>query len=33
MARVILGHGTLAVTDQYAELDQEKALSVMARVG
>ena len=33
VARVILGHGTLMMTDQYAELDREKALAVMAQVG
>jgi integrase len=32
-ARVILGHSSPAVTEVYAEVDREKALSVMERVG
>jgi integrase len=33
VARVILGHRSPLVTEIYAELDQEKAVSVMARIG
>jgi integrase len=33
VARVILGHSSPVVTEVYAELDREKALSVMERVG
>lgn len=33
VARVILGHSSSAVTEVYAEVDREKALSVMAKVG
>jgi len=32
-ARVVLGHRTAAVTEVYAEMDQAKASSIMARVG
>jgi integrase len=33
VARVILGHGSSAVTEIYAQVDQERAISVMERVG
>ena len=33
VARVILGHSSSSVTEIYAEVDQEKAISVMGRVG
>jgi integrase len=33
VARVILGHSSPAVTEVYAEVDREKAISVMERVG
>ena len=33
VARVILGHSSPAVTEVYAEVDREKAVSVMERVG
>ncbi len=33
VARVILGHSSPAVTEVYAELDREKAITVMERVG
>ena len=33
VARVILGHSSPAVTEVYAEIDREKALAVMERVG
>jgi integrase len=32
-ARVILGHRTTTVTEVYAEVDQQKALAIMERVG
>ena len=32
-ARIILGHRTSAVTEVYAELDQQKALEAIVRVG
>jgi integrase len=32
-ARVILGHGSPAVTEVYAEIDREKARDVMGRTG
>jgi hypothetical protein len=32
-ARVILGHSSPTVTEIYAEVDREKAASVMERVG
>jgi integrase len=33
VARVILGHSSPAVTEVYAEVDREKAMVVMERVG
>jgi integrase len=33
VARVILGHSSPAVTEVYAEVDREKALDIMGRVG
>jgi integrase len=33
VARVILGHSSTAVTEVYAEVDREKALSVMELAG
>jgi integrase len=33
VARVILGHTSPVVTEVYAEMDQEKALSVIGRIG
>jgi hypothetical protein len=33
VARVVLGHSSTAVTEVYAEVDREKALSVMELVG
>lgn len=33
VARVILGHSSPAVTEVYAELDREKAVAVMERIG
>jgi integrase len=33
VARVILGHSSPAVTEVYAEVDRDKAISVMERVG
>ena len=33
VARVILGHSSPAVTEVYAELDREKASSIMAEFG
>jgi integrase len=33
LARIILGHSSLSVTESYAEVDREKAIAVMARVG
>jgi len=33
VARVILGHSSPAVTEVYAEVDREKALAVMEKVG
>lgn len=33
VARVILGHSSAAVTEVYAEVDREKAIAVMERVG
>ena len=33
VARVILGHSSPAVTEVYAEVDREKAIAVMERVG
>jgi hypothetical protein len=32
-ARVILGHSSPAVTETYAEIDREKAIAVMEKVG
>ncbi len=32
-ARVILGHSSPVVTEVYAELDREKACSIMAKIG
>ena len=32
-ARVVLGHGSAAVTEIYAELDLAKAADLMARIG
>jgi len=32
-ARIILGHRSAAITEVYAELDQEKALEAMVKVG
>jgi integrase len=33
LARIILGHSSPAATESYAEVDREKAISAMARVG
>jgi integrase len=33
VARVILGHSSPVVTEVYAEVDREKALAVMEKVG
>ena len=33
VARVILGHGRLETTEIYAEVDREKAIAAMSRVG
>jgi site-specific recombinase XerD len=33
MARIILGHRSLSVTEIYAEADQEKARSVIQKLG
>ncbi len=33
VARIILGHRSMAMTEVYAEADQEKALEVIGRVG
>jgi integrase len=32
-ARLILGHRSIAVTELYAELDQEKAIDIISKVG
>ncbi len=32
-ARIILGHRSAAITEIYAELDQQKALEAIVRVG
>ena len=32
-ARIILGHRSAAITEVYAELDQQKALEAIVRVG
>lgn len=32
-ARIILGHRSAAITEVYAEMDQEKALEAIVRVG
>ena len=32
-ARIILGHRSAAITEVYAELDQEKAISAMLKYG
>ena len=32
-ARIILGHRSAAITEVYAELDQQKALETIVRVG
>ena len=32
-ARVVLGHSSAAMTEIYAELDKEKALKVMGKLG
>jgi integrase len=33
VARVILGHATASITEVYAEVDRDKAIAVMAKVG
>ena len=33
VARIILGHSSAAVTEVYAELDQARAMEVMAQIG
>ena len=32
-ARVILGHKSAAITEVYAEMDREKAVAVIGRIG
>ena len=32
-ARIILGHRSAAITEVYAEMDQQKALEAIVRVG